>query len=253
MRTLVAIPVYNEATHVRGVMDRVLHYHGDVLTIDDGSTDQTPHILADYPVELLRHPENRGYGAAMRDAFNFARVEKYDWLITMDCDDQHEPAAIPAFIEAAQAGGEDVISGSRYLCDKSGDRPPPERREINRVLTAEINARLSRRLGSILTDAFCGFKAYRVQSLRDLRPTERGYAFPMQFWVQAAAAGLKVRELPVRLIYNDPNRSFGAHLDDPAVRLAHYRSVLHRELRRHAEHLPVRSLAGLGEQGCCCP
>ena len=91
-------------------------------------------------------------------------------------------------------------------------------------------ATLNRRLGLNITDAFCGFKAYRVAALRDLHITVPGYAMPMQFWVQAARAGLRVRELPVRLIYNDPTRHFGGLLDDPAIRLQHYLEVLETEL-----------------------
>src|SRR4051812_30437963 len=231
MRTLVAIPVFNEEKHVRQVLSRVLGYNPHVLVIDDGSTDQTPRILPDFPVDMIRHATNSGYGKSLRDAFRFAIAEKYDWLITMDCDEQHEPAAIPGFIEAALEGDADIISGSRYLLPPEGqDRPPPERRAINATITAELNCRLSGALGTLLTDAFCGFKECRVSALKKLRPTVRGYAFPMQFWAQSAAAGLKVRELPVRLIYNDMNRTFGARLDDPAVRLGHYRRVLHREI-----------------------
>jgi dolichol-phosphate mannosyltransferase len=248
MRTLVAIPVFNEEKHVRQVLSRVLAHNPHVLVIDDGSTDQTPRILPDFPVDMIRHATNSGYGKSLRDAFRFAIAEKYDWLITMDCDEQHEPAAIPGFIEAAAETDADIISGSRYLLPADGqDRPPPERRAINATITAELNCRLSGAFGTLLTDAFCGFKAYRVSALKKLRPTIRGYAFPMQFWVQSAAAGLKVRELPVRLIYNDLNRTFGAHLDDPEVRLAHYRSVLHREIKRHAQRLPRLALAGVTE------
>jgi len=253
MRTLIAIPVFNEEQYVCRVIRRVLSIHPDVLVIDDGSTDQTPRLLTNHPVEMIRHRKNRGYGSSLRDAFRFAIQEKYDWLITMDCDEQHEPAAIPHFIDAARSGTHDVISGSRYLLTSTGqDRPPPERREINQTLTAEINCRLGRCLGTLITDAFCGFKAYRVSSLRQLRPSVRGYAFPMQFWVQAAWARLRVRELPVRLIYNDPNRSFGARLDDPTERLRHYREVLYRELQRRAADLPCASLAGLSGRGPGC-
>jgi hypothetical protein len=67
----------------------------------------------------------------------------------------------------------------------------------------------------------------------------------MQFWVQAVAAGLRVSELPVRRIYNDPSRTFGGHLDDAAVRLAHYRHILHREIRRLASSLPAQAALGL--------
>ncbi len=253
MRTLVAIPVFNEAKYVRGVLERVLAIAPNVLVIDDGSTDGTAKVLPEYPVEIVRHVANRGYGASMRDAFRFAIAEKYDWLITMDCDEQHEPAAIPQFIEAAAEETSDIISGSRYLTTSTGqDRPPADRRAINQTITAELNCRLSRCFGTLLTDAFCGFKAYRVSALRSLRPSVRGYAFPMQFWAQAAANGLRVRELPVRLIYNDPTRTFGGVLDDAEKRLAHYRRVLHRELRRRAESLPRAALVGIDDDGCGC-
>lgn len=251
MRTLIAIPVYNEAKYVPSVVRRVLAEHPDVLVIDDGSTDATAKLLLDFPIEVIRHVGNRGYGSSMRDAFNFAIHEKYDWLITMDCDEQHEPAAIPAFIEAAAEDTHDVISGTRYKRASEGqDRPPADRRQINQTITAEINCRLSKQLGTLLTDSFCGFKAYRVSSLKKLRPTVRGYAFPMQFWTQAAAAGLRVKELPVKLIYNDLTRTFGATLDNADVRLKHYRKVLHRELCRRAAKLPATATSGLTGRGC---
>ena len=84
---------------------------------------------------------------------------------------------------------------------------------------------LNDRLGLGITDGFCGFKAYRVQSLRDFSITVPGYAMPMQFWVQAWRAGLRISELPVRLIYNDPTRHFGGLLDDPSSRIQHYLAV----------------------------
>jgi dolichol-phosphate mannosyltransferase len=165
----------------------------------------------------------------------------------MDCDEQHEPAAIPRFIDAIEAGRADVISGSRYLSlADSGDAPPEDRRAINKVITEEINCRL----GLSLTDSFCGFKAYRVAACERLSLDVDGYDFPMQFWVQAVAHGLRITEIPVRLIYNDPNRSFGGPLDDPQTRLTHYRRTLKREMRRCAERLP-RS-AGCSERLIAC-
>lgn len=243
MRTLIAIPVYNEARHVENVLARVVEHApagSSILVIDDGSTDATPSLLARVPVEVVRHSRNRGYGRSLQDAFRWAACDRADWVITMDCDEQHEPAAIPRFIAAMEADDADVISGSRYLAPSAeGDNPPPDRRAINAQITAELNDRL----GLGLTDAFCGFKAYRVASLRGLKLDVDGYAFPMQFWVQSAAAGLRIREIPVKLIYNDPKRTFGGPLDDPGVRLAHYRCVLHRELRRCADRLPLRAAA----------
>ncbi len=240
---LVAIPVYNEQAYVLRVLDRVREFADNILVIDDGSTDGTPCLLPKQPVEVIRHAHNRGYGRSLLDAFRWARVDGFDWVITMDCDEQHEPEAIPMFIEAALQGDADVISGSRYLEPISGnDMPPQNRRAINQLITEEIN----QRLGLSITDAFCGFKAYRVAALERLELNEDGYAFPLQFWVQAVANGLRIREVPVRLIYNDPSRTFGGPLDHDQTRLGHYRSVLTREICRCQDRLQERALIGLG-------
>lgn len=242
MRALIAIPVYNEQRYVGRVLSLTMEYAQHILVIDDGSTDDTPCLLPRFPVEVIRHAQNRGYGRSLLDAFRWAAVDGFDWVVTMDCDEQHEPAAIPRFLEAAEKDTHDIISGSRYLGEPDcPDVPPEDRRRINQMITQEINTRL----GYQLTDAFCGFKAYRVSSLQRLDLSEPGYAFPLQFWVQAAAHNLSVREIPVRLIYNDPNRSFGGPLDDPDTRLAHYRRALHCELDKLADMLPEKATAGI--------
>jgi glycosyltransferase involved in cell wall biosynthesis len=223
-RVLTALPVFNEVRHVADVIAEVRRYSPEVLVVDDGSTDGTSDVLASLEgVRVLTHAANRGYGAALRSAFDYARCERFDVLVTIDCDGQHEPKRIPRFVAAC--AGWDIVSGSRYLKVYPGDsEPPADRRRINEQLTSEIN----RRLGFHLTDAFCGFKAYRVAALERLRLTEAGYAMPLELWVQAAHLGLRVRELPVPLIYLDEKRSFGGSLDDAQVRLNHYYQVLDR-------------------------
>jgi dolichol-phosphate mannosyltransferase len=240
-RVLVGIPVYNEEKYVARVLDEVRRFAANVLVIDDGSTDDTPRLLAQQPVEVIRHAENRGYGRSMQDMLRWAAVDGFDWLVTMDCDEQHQPAAIPSFLRAIERDDADVISGSRYLQPSTRDDAPPEdRRTINRQVTAELNERL----GLKLTDAFCGFKAYRIEACERLLLDVDGYDFPMQFWVQAAAHGLRIEEMPVRLIYNDPKRSFGGLLDDPASRLNVYRMTMCREVERCAHLLPRAARCG---------
>ena len=249
-RILVAVPVYNEEKYVRDVIAEIARYAdcggAEVLVVDDGSTDATPTLLAQQPVDVIRHRVNRGYGRSIRDAFTWAQAYGYDWLITMDCDEQHEPASLPAFREAMLAGDADVVSGSRYLAPDAlaaaQGSPPQDRRRINLTVTDWVN----RRLGLGITDGFCGFKAYRVASLAAFDLDEDGYAIPLQFWVQAAAAGLRIKEIPIRLIYNDPNRSFGGPLNDAETRLEHYARVFTCELRAQAEALGRRGLP-LGE------
>jgi len=216
--------------------------------IDDGSTDQTADLLRrEKDLCVISHPENRGYGKSIADAFSFARRKGFDWLITMDCDEQHEPSFITAFLAAAARDQADVISGTRYPDGHdTDDSAPADRREINRRITQLLNEKL--RLG--ITDAFCGFKAYRVAALEAFHITVPGYAMPMQFWVQAARARLRIQELPVRLIYNDPNRHFGGLLDDPVVRLRHYLDVFESELRNDSCR-PIPTTRGAAAPPSC--
>lgn len=230
-RVLTALPVYNEESHVVAVLAEVSRYAGDILVVNDGSSDRTGEVLADVAgISVLTHEQNQGYGAALRSAFCYAIANDYDVVITIDCDGQHEPSLIPAL--AAEVFPEndepfDIVSGSRYL--KTFDDasvPPEDRRRVNMMVTEFLNAELD--MG--LTDSFCGFKAYRTLPLERLNITELGYAMPLQMWVQVAKLGFRVCEFPVPLVYLDEERSFGGSLDDTKQRLAYYRDVLNREL-----------------------
>jgi len=230
LRYLTALPVYNEANHVDEVLDEVALYADDILVVDDGSTDGTRACLANRgDVIVVRHMQNRGYGAALQTAFDYALANDYDVLVTIDCDGQHEPQRIRTLAEACTEGV-DIVSGSRYY-DANVEVPddvPADRRLINQTITNDLNECL----GLDLTDAFCGFKAYRVESLRRLRIVETGYAMPLELWVQAASREMKIVELSVPLIYLDEERSFGGSLDDASKRLSHYRDVIHRAIGR---------------------
>ncbi len=231
-RFLTALPVYNEAHHVEEVLEQVKRFSPEVLVVDDGSTDGTPDLVASRHVRVATHARNLGYGAALRTAFEYAVDHDYDVLVTIDCDGQHEPQLIPAFVEACQEIGKDgrrpdIVSGSRYLKALSKDaKPPAERRRINLELTALLNDRLKLNL----TDAFCGFKAYRVGALSSLSTRENGYGMPLELWVKASVANLKIIELPVPLVYLEEKRSFGGALDDGQQRLNYYYGILEQTL-----------------------
>jgi glycosyltransferase involved in cell wall biosynthesis len=229
---LTALPVYNEAAHLPDVLREVKKFSSNVLVVDDGSTDCTPHLLTETEgIDIVRHRTNQGYGAALRTAFQFALERGYDALVTIDCDGQHEPKLIPELIAALfPESGEhvDIISGSRYLKEFAGDNLAPEdRRRINMQVTRQMNECF----GLHLTDAFCGFKAYHPDALARFDITELGYAMPLQLWVQVVRHGLRIVEFPVPRVYLDEKRSFGGSLDDSRRRLAYYQEVIRREMQ----------------------
>lgn len=244
MRSLVIIPVYNEEVTLPRVLAEVRRAvpDSDVLVVDDGSTDRSVDLARVSPdIQLVRHETNRGYGQSLITGFARAVAGGYDVAVTIDCDEQHEPQRIPAFLEAIT--GPDVVSGSRYLDPKMpGDPAPADRARLNQEFVHKLRAIT----GYAITDAWCGFKAYRVSALRAFQLTEPSYGMPLQVWVQAAYHQLTVSELPVARIYKNPHRRFWGGLDDPDTRRAYYLRVLEAEVARW---LPHRLVYVVGEQG----
>jgi dolichol-phosphate mannosyltransferase len=249
MKFVTAVPIYNEARHLEAVLAEIRRYSPHILVVNDGSTDGSGELLARQPdLTVITHPQNRGYGAALASAFQFVLDSEYELLVTVDCDGQHEPGRIPVLLEAIHDA--DIVSASRYLRDfRENTGPAPEdRRQINRTITAELNAHL----GLNLTDAFCGFKAYRREALARLHVTEPGWGMPLQLWVQAARLCLRIKEIGVPRLYLDPNRSFGAALDDASQRLAYYRRVIADALADNQPccTLPLECFGAIAPEGC---
>lgn len=224
MSDLLLMPVFNEAATVGAVLDTVRqHFDGEILVVNDGSTDETSAVLAARgDVAVIAHPVNLGYGRALAEGFAVAKTHEVLRVVTMDCDGQHEPSHIEQFLAELDVSGVDIVSGSRYLPGslEVGDAPS-SRREINARVTRHINDVT----GWALTDAFCGFKAYRLRALAGLELCEPGYAMPLELWAKAYRKGLRVMELPVERIYCDHDRTFGHDLEDPEVRFDYYMRV----------------------------
>lgn len=236
--SLILVPIYNEQKHIFNVLREVRKYSiEDLLVINDGSTDESKDIVEEIvscaklkgKLIIINHSENEGYGKSLTDGMNFARDNNYQYLLTLDCDEQHEPELIPQFLEKIKKEKFDIISGSRYLSlQKQIDIPPEDRYTINRKITGLIN----KITNYGLTDSFCGFKVYRVESLKKLELTEKGYGLPLQLWIQAYKNNLTVKELPVSMIYKDKDRTFGNYLDNPEKRLAYYQKIIDNEVKK---------------------
>ncbi|MGR3221173.1 MAG: glycosyltransferase family 2 protein [Candidatus Anammoxibacter sp.] len=225
---LLALPAFNQSDSILGIIQEAKEYDIDILVIDDGSTDDTKQKIVNVKdVFKAFHAKNLGYGRTLINSFQYAIDNGYDYIITMDTDGQHMPDEIPLFINEIPRW--DIVSGSRYLDQTNkGDDVPPDRYRINKEITSTINSIT----GLNITDSFCGFKAYTVDSLRKLNLVEAGYGMPLQVWIQAWQLGLKIKEIPVKLVYNDFSKQFAGGLHDPQVRLQYYSAIIDKELMK---------------------
>jgi len=229
MKTLIALPAFNEKKDIGLIISQIKKYDLDILVIDDGSTDGTQEQLSKIDnINTIVHEENLGYGRTINDAFKYGISNNYDNIITMDCDGQHIPDEVQIFF--AQIADYDIVSGSRYLIEDNKHDPkiPPDRYAINMEITQTLN----KLTGLNLTDSFCGFKAYKVDALKEMKLTEDGYGMPLQLWMQAWKLRLRIKEIPVKLIYNNTSRSFSGELDEPAIRLSYYKEIIEKEMNK---------------------
>jgi dolichol-phosphate mannosyltransferase len=229
MNTLIALPAFNEKKDIGLIISQIKKYDLDILVIDDGSTDGTQEQLSKIDdINTIVHEDNLGYGYTINDAFKYGISNNYDNIITMDCDGQHTPDEVQVFL--TQISNYDIVSGSRYLIEDNKHDPkiPPDRYTINMEITQTLNkiTRLN------LTDSFCGFKAYKIDALKKMKLTENGYGMPLQLWMQVWKLGLRIKEIPVKLIYNNASRRFNGELDKPAIRLSYYKEIIEEEMNK---------------------
>jgi glycosyltransferase involved in cell wall biosynthesis len=153
VKTLIAIPAYNEEASIGAVLKNLRDHHPveHVIVIDDGSRDATSAIAKAAGVRVIRHSINLGVGAAMGTAFKFAAQHGYEAMVQVDADGQHRPEFLSLLLE--QVGSADIVIGSRFA---NGGKFTSTwaRRSVQRVIAATVSA-YSR---SQLTDVTSGFR-----------------------------------------------------------------------------------------------
>lgn len=171
-----------------------------VFFVDDGSTDQ-PRVPPG--VTLLRHPQNRGYGAAQKTGYTAALAAGAQRVALVHGDGQYEVADVLALLDALDEA--DVALGSRFLAQDRGQIIPWWRRWANRGLTGFANAALGARFSELHT----GARAFRAEALQalDLSAMSDDYVFDQQLLVRLARARFRFAERPVRVRYDDSVQS----------------------------------------------
>ncbi|TLM65513.1 MAG: DUF2062 domain-containing protein [Deltaproteobacteria bacterium] len=216
-----AVPVYNNRETVRDVVARCRAVVPRVVVVDDGSTDaDLTALLADLDVAVLRHPANRGKGAAILTAARFVEAQGGVFMVTVDADGQHFPEEIRRFLPLLDESDPAIIIGCR-------DFDTPNVPNASRFGRAFANFWLLVETGVTVGDCQSGFRAYPVRYLNRLPFKGARYDFEAEVLARAAWAGLALRCVAISVHYPKPEErvsSFRPFLDN--LRLTRIHSML---------------------------
>jgi glycosyltransferase involved in cell wall biosynthesis len=200
----IVIPAFNEAPTIAALVTRVRAAvpEADLVVVDDGSRDETPRILDELGVVTVRHACNLGYGRAIQTALKYAIRHRYDALVTIDADGQHQPEQLPGLIAEFERGGYDLLVGSRYVAGRSY-RAAPIGRRIGMLVFSLLVGLVT---GQRIFDTTSGLKAIRA---RALEPLARWHFvdFHAEAIVYLMRLGYKVGEHPVTVAEREHGES----------------------------------------------
>jgi len=211
-KIIAAIPCLNEEQFIGDVVTRARKYVDKVIVIDDGSTDNTSEVAKAAGAEVIRHKARQGAGAATRSAFEAAKANNADILITLDGDGQHNPDEIPQVLAPILSNEADLVIGSRFL--------QPNLNQSQQISTNLIQVPKYRKFGiDVITwlynfgskvkvsDSQSCFRAHSRKLLEAINITENGFGFSIQVLIQARRKNFVITEVPVSCIYHSEGSS----------------------------------------------
>lgn len=215
-RVFVVVPAYCEATCIEGVVRDLVRHYPRVVVVDDGSSDDTAVLARRGGATVLRHPINRGQGAALQTGLAFALDRGAEYIVTFDSDGQHRVEDIAALVEPIHRGDCDISLGSRFL--GSADNITPSRRLLLRggVWFTRAVSRVR------ITDAHNGLRAFSRRAAEKIDITLDRMAHASELIDQIRDSGLPYREVPVRIRYTDYSRAKGQRSSGLIKILVHY-------------------------------
>jgi len=192
------IPALNEEASVATVVAGCRAGGLAVYVVDDGSGDATGRVAAEAGAEVMVHETNLGKGKSLDDGMVRATSDGCDAVVFLDSDGQHDPAALPKFVAAAEEGA-DLVLG----CREFGEEMPFVRRNTNRFMGWV----LSRLAGQKLGDTQSGYRLVRTDLWPKIRPHSGRFAAESEMLVHAARAGARIVNVPIPTIYIEGRQS----------------------------------------------
>jgi len=186
------VPGYQEGPRIAAVVGGARAYL-PIVVIDDGSTDDTAAQAEAAGATVLRQVRNAGKGAALRTGFRHALQTSAVAVVTLDADGQHDPAEIPLFLEAFEAGRPELIVGRRDF----GSMPP-----IRRLSNTLGGWLFSAAVGRRVADNQSGYRLIGRRLMAALLESdEDGFGFEVEMIARCIALGLPMVDVPITTIY----------------------------------------------------
>jgi glycosyltransferase involved in cell wall biosynthesis len=198
----VVVPAYNEALQIARTLRTIPSFVDRVIVVDDGSTDGTSAVASaagDRRIQLVRHPRNRGVGAALRTGYSHALAAGADVVAVMAGDGQMHPDDLSALLWPVLRGEVDYAKGDRLSHPEALARMPLSRYVGNHMLSALTRAVT----GAAIRDSQCGYTAFSRRALERV-PLHRlwdGYGYPNDLLGWLLARGASVCDVVVRPVY----------------------------------------------------
>lgn len=200
---IAGLPMYNEEETIGTVVTMTKDFVGEVVCVDDGSSDSSARIAESCGATVHRHRVNRGYGGALKSLFQVAREKDVDILVILDSDGQHDPESIPDLVQPIIDGEADFVIGSRFVDGGRTEHMPAYRRLGIKVITAASN--LSSDLD--ISDTQSGFRAFSRKAIERLRFDSDGMELSLEMLEDANEKNLQIREVPTVIRYDVPKGS----------------------------------------------
>lgn len=193
---VVLIPAYNEAENLKMLLPKIPgSIHGKIvkaLIVDDGSSDNTSMVAKANNAILIKHPFNRGGGAALRTGYQFAKQHHAGIIVTMDADGQHDPQELVSLVTPLLEKKADFVIGSRML----GSFDSYSRTRILGLYF--FNFFLTMLMGIKVTDCSSGYRALNLSALSQIRLRQDQY-HTAELIIDAAKNGAKILDVPIHV------------------------------------------------------
>jgi glycosyltransferase involved in cell wall biosynthesis len=196
MKITVGIPAFNEEKNISDIIQKLSKICDTVIVCNDGSTDNTGKIAEKMGAIVINHPQNLGYGGAIRSLFLKARELDSDMLVTLDSDGQHRISDILPVVDPILKNQADLVIGSRFLEDNQEDMPKYRKIGI-KMITSLANSSLE----STVSDSQSGFRAYGKNILSEITPSENGMGVSNEILIKVSKKGFKIVEVPIVVSY----------------------------------------------------